>query len=418
MNRLVLIVAGVLAGLIILILAGAFLFEGVIIPNQAVASVNGQNISTRDFQKRVTFDRWRTGTLLASIYNQFGAQYAEQLFTSQQSPYAQLYQQLAYPTTMGRAVLDEMIEGVLVQQYAKANNITVSEEDVNKKMFDFFGYNPNPQTETPTVTPSITPTALVSATPTTTPTQTPVPSQTATPSLTPVPTGIPTATPGPTEQRQNYEKNSQTYFDQAAKATGLSQAEIRQIFTEQTIRDKVKEAIAGKPQDQQDQIKSRHILVDTEEQAKDIMTALQQGESFAALAKASSKDTGSGAQGGELGWKGKGAYVPEFEATIWSDKAKVGDVLGPIKTQYGYHVIQIEGHEMRTLSESEKTALQDKIYNDWLTKERQDTSKVQTYDIWIDRVPSTPTLAELGLPSGLTPQGGGFPGGIPGFPGQ
>jgi hypothetical protein len=127
MNRLVLIVAGVLAGVIILILAGAFLFEGVIIPNQAVASVNGQNISTRDFQKRVVFDRWRTGSLLASIYNQFGAQYAEQLFTSQQSPYAQLYQQLAYPTTMGRAVLDELTEALLTQQYAKANNITVSD---------------------------------------------------------------------------------------------------------------------------------------------------------------------------------------------------------------------------------------------------------------------------------------------------
>ncbi len=418
MNRLVLIVTGVIAAVIILILAGAFLIEGVIQPNQAVANVNGQNISTRDFQKRVVFDRWRTGTLLASVYNQFGPQYAEQLFTSQQSPYAQLYQQLSFPTTMGRAVLDEMTEALLVQQYAKANNISVSDEEVNKKMFDFFGYNPNPQTATPTQTPSTTPTPLVSPTPTATLTVTPAPSQTVTPTVTPIPTGVPTATPGPTEQRQNFEKTSKNYFEQAAKATHLTEAEIRQIFYEQAIRDKVKEAIAGKPQDQQDQIKARHILVDTEEQAKDIMTALQQGESFAALAKVSSKDTGSGAQGGELGWKGKGEYVPEFEAAIWKDTAKVGDVLGPIKTQYGYHVIQIEGHEMRTLTDSEKTALQDKIYNDWLTKERQDQTKVKTFDIWIDRVPSNPSLADLGLPSGLTPQGGGFPGFPGGIPGQ
>ena len=418
MNRLVLIVTGVIAAVIILILAGAFLIEGVIQPNQAVASVNGQNISTRDFQKRVVFDRWRTGTLLASVYNQFGPQYAEQLFTSQQSPYAQLYQQLSFPTTMGQAVLDEMTEWLLVQQYAKANNITVSDEEVNKKMFDFFGYNPNPQTATPTQTPSTTPTPLVSPTPTATLTVTPAPSQTVTPTVTPIPTGVPTATPGPTEQRQDFEKTSKNYFEQAAKATSLTEAEIRQIFYEQTIRDKVKEAIAGKPQDQQDQIKARHILVDTEEQAKDLMTALQQGELFAALAKASSKDTGSGAQGGELGWKGKGEYVPEFEAAIWSDKAKVGDVLGPIKTQYGYHIIQIEGHEMRTLTDSEKTALQDKIYNDWLTQERKDQNKVKTFDIWIDRVPSNPSLADLGLPSGLTPQGGGFPGFPGGIPGQ
>jgi parvulin-like peptidyl-prolyl isomerase len=250
---------------------------------------------------------------------------------------------------------------------------------------------------------------LVSPTPTSVPTTTPVPTQTVTPTQTPLPTGIPTATPGPTEQKQQYDKNTVDYYQRAAKATGLTEPEIRQILIETALRDKVKGAVVGKPPDQQDQIKSRHILVDTEAQANDLMKALQNGESFAALAKASSKDTGSGAQGGELGWKGKGAYVPEFEAAIWSDKAKVGDVLGPIKSQFGYHVIQIEGHEMRVLSDTEKSNAQTKAFDDWLTQQRTQRN-AQTFDVWQDSVPSNPTLTDLGLPEGLSSgQGGGFP---------
>jgi hypothetical protein len=413
-TRIVLITTGVIAALIVLILAVALLIDNVIQPNQAVASVGGQNITSREFQRRVVFERWRLGTTLASIYQQFGPQYAQQLFTdTQSSPYAQAYQQLSSPLTMGNAVLKDMTDNLVIQQYAKENNIKLDESEINKRLYDFFGYEPNPQTATPTLTPTITLTPLVSPTPTTTPTVTPVPSVTVTPTTTPLPTGIPTATPGPTEQKQQYDKNSADYYERAAKATGLSEAEVRQILIESALRDKVKEIVVGKPPDQQDQIKARHILVDTEDQARDILKALQNGESFAALAKASSKDTGSGSQGGELGWKGKGAYVPEFEAAIWSDKAKVGDVLGPIKTQYGYHIIQIEGHEMRTLTDSEKTDVQNKAFDDWLTKQRTQRN-VQTYDIWQDRVPTNPTLTELGLPEGLSSGlGGAFPGGFP-----
>ena len=62
-------------------------------------------------------------------------------------------------------------------------------------------------------------------------------------------------------------------------------------------------------------------------------------ESFASQ----SDDKGSGAKGGLLGWAPKGSYVPEFEQAVWADGLKVGDLLGPIKTKYGYHVIQFEG---------------------------------------------------------------------------
>src|SRR5512142_85941 len=98
-NRLVLIVAGVITAIVIVILAIALLLDTVIRPNQAVASAAGQNISVRDFQRRVVFERWRAGTFLSTLYSsyaqQFGQQYANQLLAdSQNSPYASTYAEL------------------------------------------------------------------------------------------------------------------------------------------------------------------------------------------------------------------------------------------------------------------------------------------------------------------------------------
>jgi peptidyl-prolyl cis-trans isomerase D len=418
-NRIALIGAGVIAGVVILILAVALLIDNVIVPNQAVASVGGQNISTREFQRRVVFERWRLGTTLVTVVNQFGS-YAQQLLSDTSNPYGQAYSQMVNPLSMGKTVLDQMINAKIIEQYANANGIKVDEADINKRINDFFSYEPNPQTATPTLTPTTTTTPLVSPTPTTTPTVTPVPTQTATPTSTPYPTGIPTGTPGPTEQLQTFEKNRTSYYEQAAKATGYTPDEIRQIFTEQALQEKVKKAVVPPVGDKQEQIKARHILVQTEQQAKDVMAALQQGESFAQLAKAVSQDNGgqsggggSAAQGGELGWQGKGtAYVKEFDDAIWSDKVKVGDVVGPIKTQFGYHVIQVEGREMRPLTETDKTNLENKQFDDWLTAQKTD-KHAETYDIYRERVPTTPTLEDLGLSSDLATGGGGLPGGIP-----
>jgi peptidyl-prolyl cis-trans isomerase C len=82
-----------------------------------------------------------------------------------------------------------------------------------------------------------------------------------------------------------------------------------------------------------------HILVDTEEEANKLKAELAAGGDFAALAKANSKDTGSGANGGDLGWFGLGAMVKPFEDAVVA--AKVGEVEGPIKSDFGYHLILV-----------------------------------------------------------------------------
>jgi len=85
-------------------------------------------------------------------------------------------------------------------------------------------------------------------------------------------------------------------------------------------------------------VKASHILVKTENEAKQIMQKLSAGDDFAKLAKMYSQCP-SGNQGGDLGYFAKGQMVKPFEDACF--KAKAGDVVGPVKTQFGWHVIKV-----------------------------------------------------------------------------
>lgn len=88
------------------------------------------------------------------------------------------------------------------------------------------------------------------------------------------------------------------------------------------------------------QASARHILVDTEQEALDLKSQIEGGADFGDLAKSHSKCP-SGKQGGSLGQFGRGAMVAEFDEVVFSD-LPVGDVSSPVKTQFGYHLIQVE----------------------------------------------------------------------------
>jgi peptidyl-prolyl cis-trans isomerase C len=83
---------------------------------------------------------------------------------------------------------------------------------------------------------------------------------------------------------------------------------------------------------------ARHILVSTEEQCNDLKTQIENGADFADLAKQYSSCP-SGAQGGDLGEFGPGMMVPEFDKVVFS--AEVNTVQGPVKTQFGYHLLEV-----------------------------------------------------------------------------
>jgi peptidyl-prolyl cis-trans isomerase C len=94
----------------------------------------------------------------------------------------------------------------------------------------------------------------------------------------------------------------------------------------------------------QEEVHARHILVATEDEAKEIETELKNGADFATLAKQKSKDPGA-ADGGDLGYFTKDEMVPEFSAAAFKlDKGQISD---PVHTQFGWHIIQVEDKRIK-----------------------------------------------------------------------
>ncbi|MBT6276987.1 MAG: peptidylprolyl isomerase [Chromatiales bacterium] len=84
--------------------------------------------------------------------------------------------------------------------------------------------------------------------------------------------------------------------------------------------------------------RARHILVDSESLCQSLKTQIEGGADFAALASEHSSCP-SGRSGGDLGEFGPGAMVPEFDKVAFS--ADIGSVQGPVKTQFGYHLLEV-----------------------------------------------------------------------------
>jgi peptidyl-prolyl cis-trans isomerase C len=90
------------------------------------------------------------------------------------------------------------------------------------------------------------------------------------------------------------------------------------------------------------EINTRHILLKTEDEAKQVLARLQKGEDFVELAKRYSIDPNAKASGGEIGFHPRGSLLPEYESQALKLK-KVGQISGIVKTQFGYHIIRLEG---------------------------------------------------------------------------
>lgn len=83
---------------------------------------------------------------------------------------------------------------------------------------------------------------------------------------------------------------------------------------------------------------ARHILVESEQQCSDLKSQIEGGADFAELAKKHSQCP-SGQRGGELGEFGRGQMVPEFDKVVFT--APVNEVQGPVRTQFGYHLLEV-----------------------------------------------------------------------------
>jgi len=390
---------------IVAILVGYALVSAFIItPNKAVATVNGVDIAAKDYQTRVKFERYQLVSQMintANLMASFGGDESTQAYF--ESSLQQIRYQLT-PEIHGQSVLNTMIDNELMRQEAERLGISVSEAEIDKYISEAFGYFPD-GTPTPAPTSEPIPTATLNALQLTlvAPAATEVVSDTIeitstegteieptpTQDLQVEPTEIPpTATPY-TEAAftQNYETALQNY----QQNIGMTEKEFRAMIEMDILRTKVYEETTKDIPIEQSQIWARHILVETEEEALDVIARLEAGEDFATLAQEVSLDTASGANGGDLGWFGPGQMVPEFENAAFT--LEDGEISQPVQSQFGWHVIQKLGHRIQAADDTTYEQIKQSVFDSWLTDQR-DTSEIETSDDWLTVYPETPAIPE------------------------
>ena len=250
-------------------------------------------------------------------------------------------------------------------------------------------------TGTPAASPSPTATLEPSATPTLTATATVA--ATATPNYTSTPE--PTATPYTLEGFQKVYKEK---LDQFAKF-GLTEQQYRLLHKTELLRKKLYDQVTADVPHTQEQVWARHILVSDEAVALLTIERIRKGEDFGKVASEVSQDTGSAAQGGDLGWFGKGAMVAPFEEAAFS--LPVGEISKPIKSDFGWHIIQVIARQDRPLNATEYQTATDKAFQDFLDSLHEPYG-VKTYELWMQILPTDPSFNSMATDAANTASAG------------
>lgn len=422
-TRNIMIASLVTVVVVLIIIAYGVLNQTVLQKIKPVAVVNGDKITVETFEAQTRYARYTLINNASSTYQfaqMFGsdpntlASFAQQL---------QQYQSQLVPNVMGEQVINRLVEDLLIRQEAAKRGITVTKDEVEKAFEEAFRYYPEgtatptatlepiptstlsaqqlsliPPTATATITPTLDLTQTAAAeliTPTAGPDQeevtaTPTLEATSTPNVEPTATLVPTETATPTpytfEAYQTQYADTITQFDEQYS---VKEKDLQYVLETQLYRQKVMEAITADLPRTSEQVWALHILVEEESLAKDILARLEAGEEWGSLASTYSTDTSNKDQGGDLGWFGKGRMVTEFEEAAFA--LEIGETSQPVKTDFGYHIIRVLGHEERPLVEDEYLQTMETKFQEWLDEQRN-SSDVQIEDFWTEIVPTEPTL--------------------------
>ena len=164
----------------------------------------------------------------------------------------------------------------------------------------------------------------------------------------------------------------------------LLQQEAKVAVTEPAMRNVYNEAV--KQLSTEKEVHARHILVDTEDEAKAIIAELSKGGDFKELAK-KSKEPDAGERGGDLGYFTKDSMVAEFAEVAF--KLEPGKISDPVKTQFGWHVIKVEDRRDRPVPEFDK--VKDQIETFLVRKSQSEMVGKLRAAAKIERVPAAPT---------------------------
>jgi peptidyl-prolyl cis-trans isomerase D len=424
-RRILLTIAGVVFGIIILVLAYGLLDQFVLKQNRTVAVVNDERISLKEFQSQVRFTRWQMiqeyqSTL--SFMQFFGSDptFAEQIQSQLQQMAFNLSAQNA--PTLGADVLDAMINDVVIRQEAARRGITVTEEEVDRQLQEAFGFfidgTPTPApTIPPFATSTLSPTQLALVTPTpevvedpealdetepedpevvdeTEIVETPAGDETdegVEPEVegTPLPTSTPLPTPTP-YTLEGFQGRFNETLD-ALREAEITEADLRNVIRMQILRQKLFDEITADIETTEAQVWARHILVQDASLAVVVRERLNAGEDWTDLAAEFSTDASNSANGGDLGWFGPGMMVAEFENAAFA--LEIGEISEPVQTSFGYHLIQVLGKETRPLTSDQLQTKRQQVFQEWLDQLKSEQN-IENMNNWSGDVPTTPEIPQ------------------------
>ena len=364
--------------------------------SDAIFSVNGEEVNGEFFVARASYERLDLVNQYLNYYQYVTGIEDEATQNMFISSLKQIEFQLE-PLVLGPTVIDKMIDDVIIRQEANKLGINFSEADIQEQLQAAFGYfpagtpTPQPTTE-PAATSTLSPEqlALISPTPELTEGETEVeevPTETPT-SEEPAPTSQPT--PVPTEYTEDaFNQNYQTALDNLMNEAGMDETAFRALFGFDLYRQELLDEVTKDMEAEQEMVWARHILVATEEEALDVLDRFTNGEDFGELAKELSTDTGSGAQGGDLGWFAEGQMVEAFETAAFS--LEIGEISDPVESSFGWHVIQVLGHEMRPMDQFAFETARGEFFEEWLAEKRWNAD-IEKFDTWQSIVPEEPDI--------------------------
>lgn len=423
-QKMLIIGAVAVISLVLFLVVGGTIFETYFRPNQPIATIGDEVITIAEFEARVRYER------VQWIYRYNQASQTSQLLGDSPEFQAQVQQQMQQivnvldPIPFAERILNQLIDERLIRQEVQRREIFISEDEINAAVLARYSFFPDgTPTEDPTETLQATSTFSVTQYAITTATET----ATITPTLTPiieVTSGIFTLTPSPTEGDTPTPEATATggiaTFTPTVMTTqiagdnmlteleifvdmGFDEAELRKLHEFDLYRQKLFEAITADVERDQEQVWVRHILVEDEATALDVLTRLEEGEDWVDLVEELSLNPTSSLQGGDLGWFSNHPQEPDY-SQAFMDAAfamEIGDISQPIESPTGWHVIQILGKEVRQLSLSELNQVKQNIFLDFLETLRENT-EISIIQNWQARVPNQPNIS-------TNPLGGALP---------
>ena len=384
------------AGLLLLIVVFALVNEFVLAPNRAVATIRGEEISLRDWEKRVRYERAQRVIVLENQYTAFNGDVGLiQQFAGQQ------INELYLPEEMGQIVIDTMVNEAVIRQAANVRGINVTEAEVEAFIGESFNYfdgdSPTPlpaPTETVMPTPSLTPIPTAVITPGV-PTETPLPSPTVGPTSTPPPTATPVS-------REYFEEQLNDLLTQFEEM-GVDVQTYRSVAQAQLYIEKLTDVLAEENgvATEAEQASFYVISFSTEEEANEAMAQIEVADFLTVwnTIRSAPPDAESPATTNafELLWR-RQEELANFGAAIQTAvfDLPVGtpsDVLLQTDETAGtetFFIVQVSGREVRPLSESAYDTEKRQNLTNFL--DSQIAGNLEITEFWRGRVPTQPVL--------------------------